>query len=154
MGETKTRCIPDTFDSHRQYMALWAPHCLKESRAQYLTDISSTASNWNKAGRGPIRVKVKPQTKDVGGSADFVTLQLTLFHKVSSCRDNHTEEFMPNDVVLLAKDRESFIRAARGTLPKNEKPKQSLLADSALDTLRSLPPIDNKARAVAGKTSN
>ena len=82
------KTIPNTFSSRRQYQKLWAPLCLAETKAQFLSDASGNLP-WKNGGNnggggggrrgrndniGPVPVLVQPSMKDVGSNVDAMTI--------------------------------------------------------------------------------
>jgi hypothetical protein len=105
--------LPDTFDSYRQYCALWAPLCLEEARAQLLSEAISDIPYWrSKPEKSPIRVFVQPLKKDIDGSSESMGVQV----KNVLVDDYKDRSFIANDIVLLVK-KESFVwDATKGSL--------------------------------------
>ena len=111
--------LPDTFDSARQYMALWAPLCLNEAKAQLLSGAVSDIPYWNsKKEKGPFPVLVEPLKRDIGGSLDHLTVMVRPQNSnmIQSELERVSPSFKPNDVVLLVRDEDTMNRAARGSL--------------------------------------
>lgn len=105
--------LPDTFDSYRQYCALWAPLCLEEARAQLLSEAISDISYWrSKPEKSPIKVFVQPLKKDIDGSSESMGVQV----KNVLVDDYKDRSFIANDIVLLVK-KESYVwDATKGNL--------------------------------------
>jgi senataxin len=120
------KMIPNTFSSRRQYQKLWAPLCLAEARAQFISDASGNLpwrSNPNNNGNGggggrrgrndntgPVPVMVKASMKDVGANVDAMTV-------VTSPKDgNMGPSFSSGDFVVLACSESIFVKASRGRL--------------------------------------
>ena len=105
--------LPDTFDSYRQYCALWAPLCLEEARAQLLSEAISDIPYWrSKPEKTPIKVFVQPLKKDVDGSSESMGVQV----KNVLVDDYKDRSFIANDIVLLVK-KESYVwDATKGNL--------------------------------------
>ena len=115
---TKVNELPNTFESSRQYKALWAPLVLKETRAQILSEFMEKLSNNFRNVIRPhhfIQVNVKPVVKDVGSYSDAITLQLNRKESYSS---NKSNGYMTNDLVLLIKDQSYLASALSGQLLK------------------------------------
>mmetsp|Transcript_14860 Transcript_14860/g.42847 ORF Transcript_14860/g.42847 Transcript_14860/m.42847 type:complete len:1072 (-) Transcript_14860:2242-5457(-) len=111
--------VPDTFDSARQYMALWAPLCLNEAKAQLLSGAASDIPYWNsKKEKGPFPVFAEPLKRDIGGSFDHITVMVRPQNSkmTQSELERVSPSFKPNDVVLLVRDEDTMTRAARGSL--------------------------------------
>ena len=134
-----TTTIPEIFKSRRQYQKLWAPLCLAEMRAQFLSDASSklpwqsnsnSNSNdgygqgggngggrggGNRRGRGndrmgPVPILVNTSARDVGTNVDAITLV------TSPDRGNMGPSFQSGDLVVLACDESVLIGASKGRL--------------------------------------
>ncbi len=144
-----SRTIPDVFSSRRQYQKLWAPLCLSEARAQFLSDASGNlpwrtipnhGSNHNhhhhpngggggggrKGGRGddsigPVPVMVKPLMKDVGANVDAMTI-MTLPRNGGVAT---TPSFSSGDFVVLATSESVFVKASKGRLYSDPNAKNS-----------------------------
>ncbi|KAL9184080.1 hypothetical protein ACHAXT_002166 [Thalassiosira profunda] len=109
----KGKPLPDTFETYREYCALWAPLCLDEARAQLLSDAINEVPYWrSKPEKGPVRVQLQPLRKDVGGSSHNMGVQLTVGDKMNFKDRQH----FSNDVVLLMKKEACLWEAAKGTL--------------------------------------
>ena len=109
--------IPTTFDSYREYCALWSPLCLDEARAQLLSDAVADIPYWkSKAEKNPVRVRLQPLKRDIDGSSDSMGVQV----KEVLTPDYKDRGFIANDIVLLAKNDSCIWDASKGTL----KPQQ------------------------------
>ena len=109
--------LPDTFDSVRQYTALWAPLCLAEAKAQILSEASGDVPYWSKRGKGPFPVVVAPLKRDVGSSVDYITVQLKPTKTMSQAElETVSPSFRPNDIVVLVRDEDAINRASKGNL--------------------------------------
>ena len=114
-NSNKLQPLPDTFESYRQYCALWAPLCLEEARAQLLSEAITEIPYWrSKPDKSPIKVLLQPLKKDLNGSSESMGVQVK-----SVLGNDYTDRpFIANDIVLLVK-RESYIwDASKGNLFK------------------------------------
>lgn len=111
-GETQLRKpLPNTFQSYREYCALWAPLCLDEARAQLLSDAMTEIPYWRKKPeKNPVRVRLQPLRKDVNGSSEDMGLQV----KSVLTTDFADRSFMSNDIVLLVKSESYLWDATKG----------------------------------------
>lgn len=109
----KQQPLPDTFDSYRQYCALWAPLCLEESRAQLLSEAISDIPYWrSKPEKSPIKVFIQPLKKDIDGSSESMGVQV----KNVLVDDYKDRSFIANDIVLLVKNESYIWDATKGNL--------------------------------------
>lgn len=126
-----TTTLPDTFQSYRQYCALWAPLCLEEARAQLMSEAIADIPYWrSKPDKSPVRVQLQPMKKDLEGTSEnmaVVVKKILGSSAVSSGGggfgkaggEKGKSSFIANDVVLLVKE-EAFIWAAtKGNLNKS-----------------------------------
>ena len=100
--------LPDTFVSHRHYVAAWAPLCLAETRAQLLSDVlTETAHNSN---RRPPLLLVNVETTWKGGSRKRDQGLHTDLMAIDSCNvliktkhrgDGGSLQFFTHDVCCL-----------------------------------------------------
>jgi hypothetical protein len=100
--------LPDTFVSHRHYVAAWAPLCLAETRAQLLSDVlTETAQNSN---RRPPLLLVNVETtwkggsrrKDQGLHMDLMAIDsCNVLIKTKHRGDGGSLQFFPHDVCCL-----------------------------------------------------
>jgi hypothetical protein len=105
--------LPDTFQSYREYCALWAPLCLEEARAQLLSDAITEIPYWkSKPEKNPLRVTLLPLKKDLDGSSENMGVQV----KKVLTPDFMDRSFIANDVVLLVKSESLLWDATKGTL--------------------------------------
>ena len=114
--------LPDTFDSARQYMALWAPLCLNEAKAQLLSEAISDIPYWSsKKEKGPFPVLVEPLKRDIGSGGDHITVMVRPQNNnmTQSELERVSPSFKPNDVVVLVKDESTMNQAARGSLEES-----------------------------------
>lgn len=156
--------LPTVFDSHRQYMALWAPLCLAEAHAQLLSEVSSGVPYWSKPGKGPIPISVQPLKKDVGGSSDFITVQIKAKSAAAtnSWGANASDDisssgggFYANDIILLASDLNAIISASRGkSLGDDGKKKNKGTGKKSLSLLPASSPKDRKRMGLLGHTEH
>lgn len=111
--KTKRQPLPDTFDSYRQYCALWAPLCLEEARAQILSEAISDIPCWrSKPEKSPIKVFLQPLKTDLDGHSENIGVQV----KNVLLDDYKDRAFIANDIVLLVK-KESYVwDASKGDL--------------------------------------
>ncbi|KAL7548333.1 hypothetical protein ACHAWF_011620, partial [Thalassiosira exigua] len=107
--------LPDTFESYRQYCALWAPLCMEEARAQLLSGAIAEVPYWKrKPEKQPVSVRLKPLKKDVDGSSHNIGVRVD---EVVT-KNYKDRSFMANDIVLLMK-KESYIwDASKGLLDR------------------------------------
>ena len=129
--------IPDRFVTRKQYQNLWTPLCLDETRAQIISDALSDLPQWtsnNGNGRGHnnnnnkrnngngamclVPVSAAPHSKDVGGKGTKMTI---ILRKEASEGATKGPSFMSNDLVVLARDKSTFLQASKGKLFENEK---------------------------------
>ena len=111
--------LPDTFDSARQYIALWAPLCLNEAKAQLLSEAISDIPYWSsKKEKGPFPVLVEPLKRDIGSGGDHITVMVRPQNNnmTQSELERVSPSFKPNDVVVLVRDESTMNRAAKGSL--------------------------------------
>jgi len=111
--------LPDTFESARQYMALWAPLCLNEAKAQILSEAISDIPYWNSnKEKGAFPVLVEPLKRDIGSGSDHITVMARPKNNnmTQSELERVSPSFKPNDVVLLVRDETTMNQAARGSL--------------------------------------
>jgi senataxin len=104
----KKKPLPDTFVSHRHYVAAWAPLCLAESRAQLLSDVlTETAQNSNR--RPPLLIvnvettwKGGSRKKDQGLHTDLMTIDsCNVLIKTKHRGDGGSLQFFTHDVCCL-----------------------------------------------------
>lgn len=122
--------LPDTFQSHREYCALWAPLLFNETRAQLMSDAISDIPYWrNKPEKSPVRVMLQPRKKDLESTSDC--LGVVVKEVLGEYKDRM---FMANDVVLLITEESILWDATKGTMNernKSEKHEQSSLSEAA-----------------------
>ena len=130
---TKQQPLPDTFDSYRQYCALWAPLCLEEARAQILSEATSDIPYWkSKPEKSPIKVFLQPLKKDLDGSSENMGVQVK-----NVLTDNYKDRsFIANDIVLLLKKESSVWEASKGNLYKADAAAQKPPSVQTKDTGR------------------
>lgn len=139
--ENIPKTIPEVFQSRRQYQRHWAPLCLAETRAQFLSDASANLPWRENIGRdnrnsrkgdgiGPVLTNIKPFGKDVGANVDAMTVI------TSPKNDVMGPSFVSGDVVCLALTKEVFIKASKGQLVrslwKNARSDSIKVLDSSL----------------------
>jgi len=114
--------LPDTFDSYRQYCALWAPLCLEEARAQLLSEAISEIPYWrSKPDKSPIKVFLQPLKKDLDGSSENMGVQV----KNVVGDDYKDRSFIANDIVLLLQKESYLWDASKGNLNKTNAASQN-----------------------------
>ncbi|KAL3787772.1 hypothetical protein HJC23_009823 [Cyclotella cryptica] len=113
--------LPDKFQSHREYCALWAPLLLNEMRAQLLSDSISDIPHWrNKPDQRPVRVMLQPRKKDLESTSDG--LGIVVKEVVGEYKDRM---FMANDIVVLVEEESILWDATKGTMNgRNNSQKQ------------------------------
>ena len=110
--------LPDTFESYREYCALWSPLCLEEARAQLLSGVIADIPYMrSKPDKSPIRVRLEPLKKDVNGSSESMGVQV----KDILTPNFKDRAFIANDVVLLVKKESYFWEASKGTLEQQQR---------------------------------
>jgi len=137
-AQAQVQEVPSVFTSRRQYQKIWAPLCLAETRAQFLSDASgdlpwtkpsNSGNNHNNGGggggnynnrrnkgnMGPVPVLVKPSVKDVGANVDAMTLV------TSPWQDNMGPSFFSGDLVCFAMEESVFVKASKGQLMKGSR---------------------------------
>jgi senataxin len=138
-SQAQVQEVPNVFASRRQYQKIWAPLCLAETRAQFLSDASGDlpwikpshngnnhnnngggdGGNYNnrrnKGNMGPVPVLVKPSVKDVGANVDAMTLV------TSPWQDNMGPSFFSGDLVCFAMEESVFVKASKGQLMKGAR---------------------------------
>eukprot|EP00978_Attheya_sp_CCMP212_P008500 scaffold19934_cov50-Attheya_sp.AAC.8 len=144
------KALPNQFESFRQYVGLWAPLVLQETRAQLLSEVVSDIPYWStKPNKGPIPVTVQPMTRDVGGSDDFITVVIQSADRCSIAPDRG---FYPNDIILLAQDLESITQATKGKCTNHSKQTGSSYDDDDEPSLLGVNRADKKRRGLLGHT--
>uniref|UniRef100_A0A7S4IUR5 WW domain-containing protein n=1 Tax=Odontella aurita TaxID=265563 RepID=A0A7S4IUR5_9STRA len=125
--------LPDVFNSSRQYIALWAPLCLKEAQAQILSEAGGEIPYWSKPGKGPVPVAAQTLKKDVGGHSDVITIRIEPQKGAAahSRWDGTSPSFMTNDIVLLSREDVWITKASKGDLDTS-KGKTSASTSSSL----------------------
>lgn len=125
--------LPDTFHSARQYVALWAPLCLREAKAQILSEAAGEIPYWSKPGKGPVPVSAQTLKKDVGGHSDVITVRIEPQNGAAahSRWDGTSPDFMANDIVLLSREDVWITKASKGDLDLS-KGKMDASASSSL----------------------
>ena len=140
---SSTIVLPDKFESHQQYKALWSPLLLRESKSQIISDIlSSTDINI-------IPVNVTP-TLEIDRDNDIITLKIR--HRSSSRVNNSVRSgefkrgYFTNDLILLTTDPSSIENAFKGVL-NNEN-------DTNTISLLSFKSIVTERRGIIGVVAN
>ena len=147
---TKQQPLPDTFDSYRQYCALWAPLCLEEARAQILSEATSDIPYWkSKPEKSPIKVFLQPLKKDLDGSSDNMGVQVK-----NVLAENYTDRsFIANDIVLLLKKESHVWDASKGNLHKTNVAQKTPVHTKDTDgVLGLLGHVEYTRRSVEGVT--
>ena len=89
----KKKPLPNTFISHRHYIASWAPLCLAESRAQLLSECLSSLRRITF-----VTVVVQTAKKNLGSTLDSLLLQCR--PKLTAARHENIS-FLPGDSCIL-----------------------------------------------------
>ena len=120
--------LPNTFNSYREYCALWAPLQLSEARAQILSESITNIPYWkSKPEKSPVRVRLVPQKKDLNGSSENMGVQIKeILVEPGKTTDNKYKDngLMSNDIVLLVKNERCVWDASKGTLQQQQKKKE------------------------------
>ena len=111
--DVKDDPVPDTFTSAEEYLALWAPLCLKEAAAQYLSEFSTT--NNGRKHLNSRKVSVSSLNKDVNTKSDYVTILIKVA-KEESNNESNRDLITLNDVFVLFADQTDLKAAFKGEL--------------------------------------
>ena len=117
----KKMSLPDEFFCGEQYAALWAPLILKETKAQIISETSSAPIPPIKL---TVPVLVTPVLKGDDRYGETLVLNIVLNHRQHSgtlpvrlnAKTHSTQEFLQNDLVLLACSSSVIQDAGRGAL--------------------------------------
>lgn len=145
--------LPDDFTTVDQYIALWAPLQLKETRAQILSDVISNHTVSFQKISIPIHVKPK-KASDPYSESMILTISLRSEDlNVGSVRgqsNGQALEFLQNDLVLVTCDASIAEQAYKGTLRPTET--QSSYSMSTLLSMAS--PFASGRLAIVGVVCN
>jgi Predicted ATP-dependent serine protease len=145
--------VPDEFKSVEQYIALWAPLQLKETKAQVLSDVISNHNVSFQKISLPIHVKPK---KTAETYSESMTLIISLRSEdaisdmVRGQNNGQALEFLQNDLVLVSCDASIAEQAYKGTLRPTES--QSSYSMSTLLSMAS--PFASGRLAIVGVVCN
>lgn len=152
-GDSDENVVPDEFTSVEQYIALWAPLQLKETKAQVLSDVISNHNVSFQKISLPIHVKPK---KTAETYSESMTLIISLRSEdvisgmVRGQNNGQTLEFLQNDLVLVSCDASIAEQAYKGTLRPTES--QSSYSMSTLLSMAS--PFASGRLAIVGVVCN
>jgi hypothetical protein len=113
--------LPDEFFCGEQYAALWAPLLLKETKAQIISELASSPIPPVKLS---VPVLVTPMLKGDDRYGETLVLNIVLNHRQHdgalparlNAKAHSTQEFLPNDLVLLSCSSSVIQEASRGAL--------------------------------------
>ena len=133
--------LPNEFFCGEQYTALWAPLLLKETKAQILSEVASSQIPIAKIA---LPVLVTPVLKGDDRYSETIVLNIGINHRQhtpaivlparQSGKANATQEFLPNDLVLLSCSTAVIQEASRGSLnleSSSEERRSSLISSGS-----------------------
>jgi senataxin len=95
-SSSSSKSLPDTYISHRHYIASWAPLCLAECRAQML---SEALQNTTTLHFHPVLIETPKSS--MGSAMDSVLIICRSIHRGKQQQQRSDLQFYANDCVLL-----------------------------------------------------